>query len=241
MKKSTLAATVAAMFVTVAGATQASAQTASSGKFFFGFEIGAQPVQREADSETSFPLYDETATISASNPIKNGMVIGFGGGYKLTPSFGVGVSVNIFNAREAEASIVASIPDPVFFNRPKIVTATVGDLQHRETATNISAVYFYPITDTFQVSISGGPTIYNVSHDVPTASVPSGQNLVTGFVTETATGFGGHVGVEGNYMFDPRYGAGIFIRYQGAKVDLPSIQDLTVGGLQVGAGFRVRF
>ena len=241
MKKSTLAATVAVMFVMVAGARQASAQTATSGKLYFSFEVGAQPTQREANSETSFPLYDETATISATNPIQNGMVIGFGGGYKLTPSFGVGVSVNIFNAREAEASIVASIPDPVFFNRPKVVTATVTDLQHRETATNISAAWFYPIDENFEIVISGGPSIYNVSHDVPTASVPSGQNLVTGFVTESATGFGGHINFEGNYFFNPRYGAGLFLRYAGAKVDLPSIEDLTVGGLQVGAGFRVRF
>jgi len=241
VKKSTLAATGAAMLVMVATATQASAQSAVSGKLFFGFEFGAQPTQREANSVTEFPLYDETATIAATNPIRNGAVYGFSGGYKLTPSFGVGAGVNFFNSRDAEASIIASIPDPVFFNRPKVVTATVTGLEHSEIATNISVVWFYPITETFEVAVSGGPTIYSVSHDVPTASVPSGQNLVTGFVTENATAVGGHISFEGNYMFTPRYGTGVFLRYQGAKVDLPSIEDLTVGGLQVGVGFRARF
>ena len=37
------------------------------------------------------------------------------------------------------------------------------------------------------------------------------------------------------------FGAGVFIRYAGAKVDLPSVADLHVGGFHIGGGVRVRF
>lgn len=242
VKKSTLAAVMTAVVVMMSGAAQVSAQTtAADGKLFLSVEVGAQPQQRDTVSESSFPLYDETATITATNPVQNGIVFNIAGGYKFRPNLGVGVGVNVFNAREGEASLVASIPDPVFFNRNKIVLETLTGMTHRETSINLSAVYFYPIDETFELVLYGGPTIFNVSHDVPSATVPSGQTLVTSRAAETKTAFGGHVGVEGNYMFNPRYGAGIFFRYTGGKVDLPSVQDLSVGGAQVGLGFRVRF
>jgi hypothetical protein len=242
VKKSTLAAAMTAVIAVMASATHVMAQTSGlNGKLFVSFEVGAQPQQRDTASESSFPLYDETATITATNPVQNGVVFNVAGGYKFRPNLGVSVGVNVFNAREGEASLVASIPDPVFFNRPRVVLDTLTGMQHRETSINLSAVYFYPIDEEFELVVYGGPTIFNVSHDVPSATVPSGQNLVTARAAETKTGFGGHVGVEGNYMFNTRYGAGIFFRYTGGTVDLPSVPDLTVGGAQVGVGFRVRF
>jgi len=42
-------------------------------------------------------------------------------------------------------------------------------------------------------------------------------------------------------LFTPRIGAGVFIRYAGGSVDLPSAPDVKVGGFQIGVGARVRF
>jgi hypothetical protein len=33
----------------------------------------------------------------------------------------------------------------------------------------------------------------------------------------------------------------VFLRFAGAKVDLPSVEGLGVGGFQAGGGVRVRF
>jgi hypothetical protein len=37
------------------------------------------------------------------------------------------------------------------------------------------------------------------------------------------------------------YGAGLFLRYAGASVDLPSANNVKVGGVQLGGGLRLRF
>jgi hypothetical protein len=48
-------------------------------------------------------------------------------------------------------------------------------------------------------------------------------------------------GLDVNYLFTPRLGTGVFVRYLGAQVDLPAASDLKVGGFQGGVGLRVRF
>jgi hypothetical protein len=43
------------------------------------------------------------------------------------------------------------------------------------------------------------------------------------------------------YNLKTRYAVGGYVRYAGAKVDLPSANDLNVGGMQAGGGIRLRF
>jgi len=64
-------------------------------------------------------------------------------------------------------------------------------------------------------------------------------NIATG--SEEGTAKGVNVGVDGTYLFTPRVGAGIFLRYAGGSVDLPSAPGLKVGGFQAGIGARIRF
>jgi len=42
-------------------------------------------------------------------------------------------------------------------------------------------------------------------------------------------------------MAKPNYGAGVFLRYAGATIELPSAGNVKVGGLQLGIGARLRF
>jgi hypothetical protein len=60
-------------------------------------------------------------------------------------------------------------------------------------------------------------------------------------VNESGNGFGGNVGADLSTFFSERYGFGVFVRYVAAKVDLPSASGVTVGGVQAGAGLRLRF
>ena len=74
------------------GVHQAQAQGAApEQKLFAGIEFGAQPTQRTVSSSTSFSLYDETATVTTSQPIHNGPVFGASVGYRVMPSVGVAV------------------------------------------------------------------------------------------------------------------------------------------------------
>jgi hypothetical protein len=89
-----------------------------------------------------------------------------------------------------------------------------------------------------------------VSHDmVSSVTVPAGTQLANPVVTtEKATGVGVNIGFDGTYLVTRNFGAGLFLRYAGSKVDLgttpagdPIISDLSVGGFQIGAGVRMRF
>ena len=51
-----------------------------------------------------------------------------------------------------------------------------------------------------------------------------------------------HFGVDATYLITPRYGVGALLRYTVGSVDLGGADNsLTVGGLQIGVGARVRF
>ncbi|HUR34287.1 MAG TPA: hypothetical protein VM032_10870 [Vicinamibacterales bacterium] len=242
MTKSTIAGTLMAM-VLVTGVSQAQAQgTGSDGRIFASIEFGAQPQQRTTETSTTFPLYDETATIATSQPVHNGPVFGASGGYLVRPTIGVAVGLTIFNARSSDSAVVATIPDLFFFNRPKVVTATATGLKHREVGVHFQAVWFHPVSEKLEVVLAAGPSLISVKHDLATASVATGtQTVTTATSSESKSGIGFNAGFEGNYRLAPRYLAGLFVRYAGGTVDLPSVPDLKVGGLQAGLGLRLRF
>ena len=60
-------------------------------------------------------------------------------------------------------------------------------------------------------------------------------------VNESGNGWGGNVGADLSTFFSERYGLGVFVRYAAATVDLPSASGVSVGGIQAGAGPRLRF
>ena len=241
MTKSTFAGIVMAS-VLLAGVQQAQAQGAPEQKLFANIEFGAQPTQRTVTSSTSFSLYDETATVTTSQPIHNGPLFGGSVGYRFMPNVGVAVGFTYFNARSSDSDIVASIPDLLFFNRSKTVTATATGLKHKQLGVHLQAVWFHPVSEKLEVVLAGGPSLFNVKHDLATATVVTGtQNLTTAITTQSKSAIGFNVGGEGNYRLAPNYLLGIFVRYTMGKTDLPAVPDLKVGGLQAGLGLRLRF
>ncbi len=235
---------VLAAAVLLSGVQRVQAQGAASSdnKVFASIEFGAQPTQRTVTSSTSFPLYEETATVTTSQPIHNGPVFGGSVGYRVTSALGVAVGVTFFNARSSDSAIVATIPDLIFFNRPKTVTATATGLEHKQTGVHLQAVWFHPVSEKLEVVLAAGPSIFSVKHDLATAAVATGtQNLTTASATQSKSAVGFNAGVEGNYRLAPRYLVGLFVRYAAATTDLPGVPDLKVGGLQAGLGLRLRF
>jgi hypothetical protein len=243
MNKTTTTVMLIAGFVLV-GARMATAQgtaPAEPTKAFVDVNIGVQTPSRTLETSTSFPLYNENAVVNSAQTISSGAIFDARGGYRLGSRFGVAVAVSVLN-RSSAGSLTASIPDPYVFNNPKIVTATGTGLTHNEIGTHVQLVWFVPVTEQFEVNIYAGPSFIYLTQDIMTASVPAGtQDVTVATQQETGTAIGGNVGVDGNYLFNRRYGVGIFVRYAGGSVDLPSASGAQVGGFQVGGGLRVRF
>src|SRR6478672_1585701 len=109
--------TIIAMIATfiVSGASAANAQTTTAdNRAFLSVSVGGQFTSHDFTGIATFPLYDETGTVTANQTVGSGFVFDATGGYRFAGSFAGAVGVSTFNGSGGAAS-VASIPNPLFF------------------------------------------------------------------------------------------------------------------------------
>jgi hypothetical protein len=225
-------------------ASEVSAQTApAAGSRFVNVNIGAQPPVRSIDKSDSFPLYDETATVTTSQGISNGAIVDINGGYRVWRQLGIGIGYSTLMGETRDSSVVARIPDPLVYGRLKTVNTVATGLNHTEQGIYLQALWFVPITDKIEIALSAGPSFIRVKQELVSGVTvaPGTQNVSVVVSTESRTAMGANLGFDGNYFFSKRFGAGLFVRYSGGSIDLPGIEGLSVGGFQTGLGFRARF
>ena len=215
--------------------------TPSTEKFFLNVNVGGEMATRTINAVARKTIYDETATLASSQPIGRGAVVDFDGGYRVRQDFFAGLLVSFFS-KSSDATTSASVPDPIFFNRPKTVTGSTSGLKRSEVAIAPHASWARPLTDNFDITFSGGIAFIHVSQDiVGNFDIAPPQNITILQTSETASAVGPYAQVDLIYNLKSRYGVGGYVRYAGAKVDLPSIADTNVGGVQAGGGIRLRF
>lgn len=215
--------------------------TPSTEKFFLNVNVGGEMATRTINAVARKTIYDETATLASSQPIGRGAVVDFDGGYRVRQDFFAGLLVSFFS-KSSDATTSASVPDPIFFNRPKTVTGSTSGLKRSEVAIAPHASWARPLTDNFDITFSGGIAFIHVSQDlVGNFDIAPPQNITILQTSETANAVGPYAQVDLIYNLKSRYGVGGYLRYAGAKVDLPSIADTNVGGVQAGGGIRLRF
>ena len=227
---------------TLALGSRAGAQGMPEGKVFINVNGGAQTQSRSVDNSFSIPIYGQTATVATTATIPSSGLFDLSVGYKVRPSIGVAFGFSTFSGTGAVAG-AASVPSPIFFNRPAAVTIPETDAQHKERSIYLLLVGFVPVTDKVDVALSIGPAFTHVEQALITAvSIPAGtQNVNPTIQSQSSTATGINVGVDLSYMFVPRVGAGAFMRYISGSVDLDSAPGLKVAGFQVGIGGRLRF
>ena len=221
----------------------AQAPSPSTSKFFVFVDVGGQLQSRTLDMSSTQTVYEEQASLTASLPIGKGVVPDFGGGYRVWGNVFVGLTVSFFND-SGDAAYTASVPDPLFFGRPKTVTGTLTGLEHSEVAYLPELIYSRPVTDKMDIVGKIGPAIISLSQDsISGFTVPAGtQDLIINTASQSGTGvgFNGSIGV--NYNLTDRYAVGGYLRYAGASVELDGVADKQdVGGAQAGIGLRVNF
>ena len=224
-------------------APRASAQMTWTDKGFVNLTGGVQVGSHTLDTSRTFDLYDEQGTVDSSQKIKSGGLFDVSAGYKVWHNLAIGVGYT-WTSSKADATIHATVPDPVFFDRPRSVDDTAAGLKHTENVINLSAVWMVPVTDKIDVGVSAGPSIFNVKQDIPgslTATEP-GPSIDVAVDSAKKTTVGINLGVDVAYMITKQFGVGGLARYTWGSVDLAGASDkLTVGGFQIGGGLRVRF
>ena len=116
----------------------------------------------------------------------------------------------------------------------------------------MQAQLLLPVTESFTVTLFGGPTLIQLSHDLVADvrfrqqypyETASYDGATAGW--ESGTGFGFNAGADIAYYFSDLAGVGVLARYSRATVELPSAGGITVGvpagGTHVAGGLRLRF
>lgn len=219
-------------------------------RVFANLNGGYQTGSHNFDSAKSFPLYGETATFKVGYEIGNGALLDLSGGARVWRNFGAGIGFSRFQKSE-NITVEASLPHPVFFDRPRNVSALASDLEHTESVVHLFGLWMLPVGAKMDVSFFGGPSIFRVRQDLVTdVQIPRPETApFTGAVApivETAreTTVGVNVGADFSYMVTPSVGGGVVVRYSATSADLPASAlgvNTDVGGFQLGAGLRVRF
>ncbi len=213
---------------------------------FLNISGAGQSGSQTTTTNFSFELYEEQATVDTSREVKGSSFFDFTVGAAVLDN--IGAALSIWTRSDAgEATIHASIPDPIQFDHNRTVDTTQGGMTHRETWIGIQGLYGFGLTPKVDVMILGGPAIAKVEHDVPISSTvaetPSGPTVTLQTQRQSKSLVGYIFGVDVRYMFTKNFGAGGFVRVAGASgtFDDPNSTDIKVGGPQFGVGLRVRY
>ena len=230
---------------TLASAMTARAQTPSTPadpRMFVSISGGGQFQSRTFSVTSTFNLFNETGTVTANQTIDSGLVFDASYGYRVWHSLYAAVGVSTFHGTGAAAAVVA-VPNALFFGHPTIKTfsaADYGDLSQTDIAVNFQAVWMIAITSRLDLAIFIGPSVIYVKQDVASATETSAATATAKSESKT-TAKAGTGGVDLSYRMNDRYSVGGFVRYAGGEADLPSAPKMKVGGVQAGAGVRLRF
>jgi hypothetical protein len=245
LKITTAAALALSLF---AAPRPVSAQTMQwTDKGFITVSGGVQTGSHDLATNTTFPLYDETATVTSSQKVKSGGLFDIGGAYRVWgKNLLAGVNYSHVSS-ESDINVNASLPHPVFFDRPRTITTSVGGAKHSENTVHIDAIYMIPVANKLDIAIFGGPSVFNVTQDslgTPTVTEtadPNNPTLNLPLVQTKKAVFGGNIGVDVQYLVYKKYGVGMMLRYAGANVTIPgATEKLGVGGFQIAFGGRFR-
>ena len=219
----------------------------------FGFAV---PAEKNFNAAVHPTLFQEPATFSTDYTLGTGAVFGVGGGYMFSKKVGVGVNFSSA-AFPGDAVNNAHVPHPGVFNAyGDDSEPSEHEVNRGEAAFNIHVMFTLMDSGKSRVRVYGGPSFIKFRQTVvedffytQTTNGTANNITITGSdvvdVKDSTWGF--HVGGDYNYFFNRIIGVGGFARYIfGSKtIDNPlpdnSTIDLKLGGLQAGAGLRLRF
>jgi len=220
---------------------------------------GAQSGSHLLTSASTFTIYDEPGSINGSQNYGGGALLTVGGGARVWRNLVLAFNYTR-NTDTMETAVVARVPHPLFANRLRETTQTVGDLKHEEQGYHFTAQWMIPFGDDLVLGLGAGPSFVSVSHEFPSAAqvteqdgAPNFANVALQNVTFTRgekTGTTVNVGADLTYNlpFDlgqaGRVGATVGFRYAGGTVGLQGTNgevDVKYGGAQFYGGLRVSF
>ncbi len=218
---------------------------------YFSVNAAYQGTSNSFTSGWSLPYYLETGSVSSSYSIKPGVLIDVGAGVRVWRNLTIGAAVSRYHRSEL-ASVTASVPHPLLYNQPRTFSGTAAGPSRTESAIHANAMWIAAAAPRIQIGVFGGPSVFNVNQVVisavnfaevyPYTSVTV-ANTTTQSQTKSKIGF--NAGGDVTILLYKKIGVGVLVRYSGVTIGVtgPAGAPLSIkaGGLQAGAGLRVRF
>jgi hypothetical protein len=234
---------VLAFAVVMAGAAPARAQQEPlSQKVFVNYTLSARQGAGELSVSSPFQANGGTGTVAIDDDIAGGPMHDVSIAFKPWKYFAIGGGYSVINSHDFD-QYVLTYPSPVAGFQPLTVRAITPALDHKEEFLSVNLLWMKPITPKYNVTLSAGPVFYTVHQEVPVSSNIIGSNSFgLNEETQKEDGVGFHAAMDLDYMFTKIAGGGLQMRYIHGSVDFPNTSEsMSVGGLQIGAGVRIRF
>jgi hypothetical protein len=199
-------------------------------------------------TDTIHPIqFGEPSTITTSYHLGFAPGFAIGGGARVWRQLAVGVEVGR-TSRAHDGDVSAQVPHPFFFNQPRSVSGTVTALDRTELAVHVLVSWIAPISRSWQLAVSGGPSWITVDQDVVsdiavTQTYPYDTATFASAMTQRmSNGHAGfNAGVNALWFVAPHAAIDFGARYAHASVLLTSTATTDAGGAHVTAGLRLRF
>jgi len=174
-----------------------------------------------------------------------------GGGVMLSPTFGIGGSVERSTAATPVA-FSATIPHPFFFARPRNINADISGMTREELALHAELRAAWPVHPRVQLALVGGPSLFRVRQRIVSDFTyaqeypyDAAQFATSETLTATKTRIGFNIGGDAAFFFTRQIGIGAKVMLSRATLHLPIDEDreaeVEAGGLISGVGLRLRF
>jgi len=235
----------------VAFAADAGAQTAGWGNSgYISLNSLYQTTPLTFTTTSTLDVNQESGEVRTGHRIAPGFVYDVTAGGKVKGKLGVSTAVS-YRQQTEFGQVSATIPHPFYFNQARLVAGTAG-LNRSDLALHLAAQYLMPVSDKLEVSLFGGPTYFRVNQDVvgnvetnETFPYDVAQYAGATVSREHASHVGFNAGTDVALFFTRTLGVGGLVRFSQGTVQLPSpsggTASVKVGGLQLGAGVRMKF
>jgi len=235
----------------MAVASNASAQTAAWGdNGFISFNGLYQSTPISFTTTSKLDINQESGEVRTGHRVAPGPLFDITAGGKLSGNLGMSYAFSYRRQTEL-GQVSATVPHPFYFNQLRPV-AGEASLKREDIAFHIDAMWLLPVSDRLQLSMFGGPTYFRVAQDMVSTvethdAYPFDQAEYTGATlsNEHASHFGFNAGADVTVFFTRALGVNGVVRFSQGTIDMPvpggGSSSVKVGGLQTGAGLRVRF
>ena len=211
-----------------------------------------QAASTNYETSNHFPSYGEEAMFVTRQEFAGGAHVDVGGMIRLWRGLSVGAGYTDLN-RSGSALVTGTVPHPLEFGRDRTAPSQALAMLYRERATHVHFAWRFALRDDLDVVFSVGPTYFNLVHGVVTnvSAREAGDPALADIDLRVRTarhvlnGAGYNVGLDATFMLTRWLGVGYFARAAAGSIAARpnpfSPDTYHVGGVQTGAGLRLRY